>query len=83
MGLKQWLILPFLGLIWLYQKIISPMLPPSCIYQPSCSCYAQTALKKHGLVKGLILSIWRLLRCQPFCKGGIDEVPDHFSLFKS
>jgi len=83
MGLKKWFIAPFLGLIWVYQKLINPMLPSSCIYQPSCSHYAQEALMKHGVIKGLILAIWRILRCQPFCQGGIDEVPENFSLFKS
>lgn len=74
---------PFLALIWLYQKLISPFLPQSCIYYPSCSHYAQQAFAQHGLVKGLILAIWRVFRCQPFCQGGIDEVPKQFTLFKS
>ncbi|OGG95402.1 MAG: membrane protein insertion efficiency factor YidD [Candidatus Lambdaproteobacteria bacterium RIFOXYD2_FULL_50_16] len=70
---------PFLGLIWLYQKLISPFLPPSCIYHPSCSHYAQEALAKHGLIKGGLLAVWRLLRCQPFGAGGIDPVPETFA----
>lgn len=81
-GLSKILTAPFLALIWVYQKVLSPMLPPSCIYHPSCSHYAQQALTRHGLLKGLLLSVWRLLRCQPFCQGGVDEVPETFNLFK-
>lgn len=83
LGPTKLLTAPFLALIWVYQKAISPLLPPSCIYHPSCSHYAQEALVRHGLFKGLMLSVWRLLRCQPFCQGGIDEVPRTFNLFKS
>lgn len=63
------------GIIWLYKKTISPLLPPACRFYPTCSEYAVQALKKHGLIKGLALSIWRILRCNPFCKGGYDPVP--------
>lgn len=64
----------FMIFIRLYQKIISPFLPPSCRFIPSCSEYSYQALEKYGALKGTILSIWRLLRCNPFNKGGYDPV---------
>ena len=64
-----------LALIYLYRLAISPYLPPCCRFTPSCSTYALEALKRHGLWKGFWLTCWRLLRCQPFCKGGYDPVP--------
>ncbi len=69
-------------LIKVYKKVISPLFPPRCKYYPTCSNYSIEAFRKHGFFKGLILSIWRLLRCNPFSKGGIDYVPDKFSLIK-
>lgn len=65
----------FIGLIKLYQKFVSPLFPASCRFTPTCSQYALEAFKKHGAVKGLILTAWRLLRCNPFSKGGYDPVP--------
>ena len=59
-----------------YQRFISPMLPPQCKYYPTCSCYAVTAYEKHGFIMGTVLTVWRLLRCNPWSLGGIDEVPD-------
>lgn len=64
----------FIVLISLYQKAISPFLPQSCKYYPSCSHYAVKALKRHGLWKGLMLSAWRVLRCNPWSQGGIDDI---------
>ncbi len=61
--------------IHLYQRVISPAMPPRCRYAPSCSAYAVEALHVHGLVKGLILATWRLLRCNPWSHGGVDRVP--------
>lgn len=60
-----------------YQKYISPTLSlySKCKYIPSCSNYSIEALKKHGILYGSILTIWRLLRCNPFTKGGYDPVP--------
>ena len=58
-----------------YKKYISPLLPPSCRFTPTCSEYAVEAISKHGALKGSMLSIWRILRCNPFCKGGYDPVP--------
>lgn len=62
--------------IKLYQWTISPMLGEVCRYYPSCSKYAVGALKVHGPFKGLVLTAYRLLRCTPFTRGGLDPVPD-------
>jgi len=64
----------FVSLIKIYQKFISPLFPPSCRYFPTCSEYSVQAINKYGVVKGLIKSIWRILRCNPFSKGGYDPV---------
>ena len=64
------------GLIRGYQYFISPLVPPSCRFEPTCSSYAVTALCRHGAVVGLALAIWRILRCNPFFPGGIDLVPE-------
>ena len=66
---------PFLALIRFYQRWISPLFPPTCRFYPSCSQYAYEAIDKHGLLKGGALAAWRLLRCNPFNKGGFDYVP--------
>ena len=58
-----------------YRRFISPVLPPRCRFYPSCSAYAVEALSTHGVVKGMGLATWRLLRCQPFNAGGYDPVP--------
>jgi hypothetical protein len=65
----------FIAIIRFYQKQISPMLPPSCRFQPTCSQYAIEAIQKHGVLKGGALAFWRILRCNPFSKGGYDPVP--------
>jgi len=57
-----------------YKKVISPLLPPSCRFYPSCSTYAIQALEKYGIIKGSIKAIYRILRCNPFNKGGYDPV---------
>jgi putative membrane protein insertion efficiency factor len=62
--------------IKIYQWTISPMLGDVCRYYPSCSKYAVGALKVHGPVKGLLLTAYRLVRCTPFSKGGVDPVPE-------
>ncbi len=64
-----------LKLIRGYQLVISPMLPAACRFQPTCSEYGYEAIAKYGIVKGGRLAIWRLLRCNPLCKGGYDPVP--------
>ena len=61
--------------IRIYQKLIAPLLPDCCRFEPTCSHYAVEALQVHGFWKGSILTVWRLMRCQPFCKGGYDPVP--------
>ncbi len=58
-----------------YQTMISPLLPASCRFLPSCSMYALEALERHGAVRGTLLTIRRLARCHPFCAGGYDPVP--------
>lgn len=65
-------------LVWLvrwYQRRVSPLLPPSCIYMPSCSAYAILAVQKHGALRGSWLALARILRCNPLHKGGYDPVP--------
>lgn len=68
-----------IGLVRFYQKCISPLFPPSCRYQPTCSSYMIEALQKHGL-KGFLMGLARIGRCHPFVDGGLDPVPDRFSL---
>jgi putative membrane protein insertion efficiency factor len=58
-----------------YRRWISPALPARCRFYPSCSAYALEAIATHGVLRGLGLAIWRLLRCQPFHPGGYDPVP--------
>jgi putative membrane protein insertion efficiency factor len=58
-----------------YQKFISPALPPSCRFSPSCSQYALEAVSKYGALKGIWLGLRRLIRCHPFNPGGYDPVP--------
>ena len=68
-------IFPFLLLIRIYQSLISPLLGASCRFTPTCSQYAKEALKKHGLFKGLYLTLKRLSSCHPWGKSGHDPVP--------
>jgi putative membrane protein insertion efficiency factor len=65
----------FVFFIILYQKLFSPWLPPACRFTPTCSEYAKEALLKHGLLRGLVLSLKRLSKCHPFHAGGYDPVP--------
>lgn len=69
------------GAVRWYQCQISPLSPPSCRYYPTCSQYALTALRRFGALRGTILAVLRLLRCTPFNNGGIDDVPQRFSIF--
>lgn len=73
--LKQILILPFIILIRFYQWVISPALGPKCRFTPTCSQYAAEALKKHGVIKGFVLSIKRVSKCRPGGGHGYDPVP--------
>ncbi len=65
-----------IGLVKFYQKFISPLKPTCCRFTPTCSAYAIEAFKKRGFFVGFILMVWRILRCNPFCKGGYDPVPE-------
>ena len=62
-------------LVRFYQKGISPLKPPCCKYIPTCSQYAVEALERFGALKGTALAVWRILRCNPFSRGGYDPVP--------
>ncbi|MBP3885319.1 MAG: membrane protein insertion efficiency factor YidD [Olsenella sp.] len=64
-----------ISLIRGYKKYVSPLLPPSCIYEPTCSQYALEAIQKYGPLRGTWLGFRRILRCNPFHKGGYDPVP--------
>ena len=68
--------------IRVYQLVISPALPARCKYYPTCSAYAVSAIGRYGILKGLVLAAWRLLRCNPWSHGGVDFVEDQ-KLFRS
>ena len=65
-----------IAVITFYQKVLSPLKKPCCRFMPTCSQYAAEAVEKHGVLKGGGLALWRVLRCNPFCKGGYDPVPN-------
>lgn len=65
----------FIGLIRFYRRAVSPLFPPRCRFYPSCSEYAEQALRRHGVVRGGWMSIVRLLKCHPLHPGGYDPVP--------
>lgn len=65
---------PALALINLYRRFVSPLLPPACRFLPSCSEYSAAAIERHGLLRGALLAAWRLLRCNPLSRGGVDPV---------
>jgi putative membrane protein insertion efficiency factor len=67
----KYLVLDFLRL---YKTFLSPFLPPSCRFTPTCSEYAREAVEKYGAIRGTWLATKRILRCQPFCKGGFDPL---------
>lgn len=64
-----------LALLRLYKRSVSPLLPPSCRFTPTCSEYANDAIATHGVLRGTLLAARRLLRCHPFSAGGHDPVP--------
>jgi putative membrane protein insertion efficiency factor len=68
--------------IRLYQRAISPGLPARCKYHPSCSQYAVEAVRRYGVLRGVVLAGWRLLRCNPWSHGGVDFVEDQ-TLFRT
>jgi putative membrane protein insertion efficiency factor len=59
----------------IYQRWLSPLKPPMCRFAPTCSQYAVEAIELHGILRGVGLATWRILRCHPLCKGGYDPVP--------
>jgi putative membrane protein insertion efficiency factor len=63
------------GMLRMYKSFISPLLPSSCRFYPSCSEYAMQAVEMRGVLQGGALALWRLARCHPFTKGGYDPVP--------
>jgi putative membrane protein insertion efficiency factor len=63
-----------LDLIGVYKAVVSPFLPPACRFEPTCSEYSREAVEKYGALKGTWLGLKRILRCQPFCKGGHDPL---------
>jgi len=73
--LEKILILPLVFLVKIYQRIISPLFPPTCRYTPTCSEYAIQSLKKYGIIKGVYLSIKRIVNCHPWGGSGYDPVP--------
>lgn len=73
--LKKILIFPFVFFIKIYQNIISPLFPPTCRYTPTCSEYSIQSLKKYGLIKGVYLSIKRIVNCHPWGGSGYDPIP--------
>jgi putative membrane protein insertion efficiency factor len=78
---KRGMIAVLMALIGAYQRWISPGLPRRCKYHPTCSAYAAEAIRELGPLRGSIVAGWRLLRCNPFSKGGIDDVCDR-TLFR-
>lgn len=62
------------GTIKVYRRFVSPLLPPSCRYWPTCSEYALQAVLKYGVLKGVFMGAWRVSRCNPWSKGGVDPV---------
>jgi putative membrane protein insertion efficiency factor len=73
--MKNIFIYPFLVIIKIYQILISPLLPSTCRFSPTCSEYSKQSLIKHGLIKGSILSVKRILKCNPWGGNGYDPVP--------
>ncbi len=69
--LRKIVVLP----IRFYRRFLSPLKPPTCRFHPTCSAYGMEAILTHGIFRGFALLVWRILRCQPFCKGGLDPVP--------
>ena len=71
----DWLRRLYVAPVRFYRKFISPLKPPMCRFDPTCSQYAVEAVMKHGIFKGTLLGTWRIMRCHPFTEGGHDPVP--------
>ena len=67
-----------IGAIRLYRKTLSPFIGQQCRFEPTCSHYGEEAIAQHGALRGTILTVWRILRCGPWSKGGYDPVPETF-----
>ena len=76
MKLREWPRKAAVAAIRFYQLALSPLKGPCCRFTPTCSEYAAEAFRIHGFIRGFFLSLWRLLRCNPLCKGGYDPVPE-------
>ncbi len=63
-----------LAMLRFYKRNVSPTLPPACRYEPTCSMYAQAAIEKYGVLRGVPMAAWRLVRCHPWAHGGYDPV---------
>lgn len=74
--IKNLTLYSFLSLIKIYQYLLSPFLGQCCRFYPSCSSYTTDAIKQHGFLNGIFLSLKRIIRCHPWCKGGFDPVPE-------
>ena len=74
-NIKKFILIICLCLIWIYQKVLSPLKTPSCRFTPTCSAYAKEAFLLHGIKKGAILTLKRILRCHPWGNYGYDPVP--------
>jgi putative membrane protein insertion efficiency factor len=74
-GFSDYLAMPLLGLVWIYRKLISPLLGNNCRYDPTCSAYAEEALRKHGAFRGSWLAMKRIGSCHPWGGSGYDPVP--------
>jgi putative membrane protein insertion efficiency factor len=74
---KAWFLVRgfILSLLRFYKRYISPLLPPACRFEPTCSVYMYRAIQKNGIFPGIYLGVKRLLKCHPFCAGGFDPVP--------
>lgn len=80
--MKTYLVRLYLFPVRFYRRFISPITPPCCRFTPTCSAYAVKAVERFGIIKGTVLAVWRILRCNPFCRGGYDDVPEEFSFVK-
>lgn len=74
-SLKGFVAWPLLALIAFYRRFITPYTPPTCRFYPTCSAYGLEAIQLHGPFRGTAMTVWRILRCQPFSAGGFDPVP--------